>query len=253
VPSGTGGPLAEERFREVDDFLDALLIAPDPTLEAALEASAAAGLPPIQVSPSQGKFLYLLARIVGARRILEVGTLGGYSTIWLASALPAGGRLLTIEVDPRHAAVAEKNLREAGVADRVEVRVGRAIETLPKLSAESIGPFDLTFLDADKPSTPEYFDWAVRLSRPGSVIVVDNVVRRGAVADTADPDPNVQGIRRFLEHLAHEPRVSAVATQTVGRKGYDGFVLAVVAPSGGGVRERRSRTGGKPATRRLRA
>jgi predicted O-methyltransferase YrrM len=245
--------LAEERFREVDDFLDVLLIAPDPALEAALRASAAAGLPPIQVSPSQGKFLHLLARAVGARRILEVGTLGGYSTIWLARALPPEGRLLTLEVDPRHAEVAEVNLTRAGVSDRVEVRLGRAIDTLPKLLAGDVGPFDLTFLDADKPGTLEYFDWAVRLSRAGAVIVVDNVVRRGTVADAANPDPNARGIRRFLEHLARDARVSAVAIQTVGRKGHDGFVLAVVGPAGPRVRGRRHGRRGEPATVRPRA
>lgn len=253
MPPGVGGPVAGERWREVDDYLDALLIAPDPALEAALRASAAAGLPSIQVSPSQGKFLHLLARTIGARRILEVGTLGAYSTIWLARALPEGGRLLTLELDPTHAEVAETNLRRAGLMDRVEVRVGRAIETLPKLATEGLGPFDLTFIDADKPSTLEYFDWAVRLSRPGGVIVVDNVVRRGAVADAANPDPNVRGIRRFLERLAHDARVNAVATQTVGRKGYDGFVLAFVAPDGRRVRARRGRASGRSGTRRPRA
>jgi predicted O-methyltransferase YrrM len=223
--------VSEERWREVDDFLDALLIAPDPALEDALRASAALGLPPIQVSPSQGKWLHLLARIVGARRILEVGTLGGYSTIWLARALPPDGRLLTLEVDGRHAEVARTNLRRAGVADRVEVRLGPALTTLPRIAAEGAGPFDLTFIDADKPNTAEYFDWAVRLSRPGSVVVVDNVVRGGTVADDAGRDPNAQGMRRFLERLAHDPRVSSTAVQTVGRKGYDGFVLSVVASS----------------------
>jgi predicted O-methyltransferase YrrM len=242
--------LAEERFREVDDYLDALLVPADPTLEAALRASAAAGLPPIQVSPSQGKFLHLLARIVGARRILEVGTLGGYSTIWLARALPADGRLLTLEVDPRHAKVAETNLRNAGVGDRVEVRLGRAIDTLQRLAGEGVEPFDLTFIDADKPSTLEYFDWAVRLSRPGGVIVVDNVVRQGAVAHASNPDPNAQGIRRFLERLANDARVRAVAMQTVGRKGHDGFVLAVVGPA---ARERDDATRRKPGSRRPRA
>jgi len=224
------GPVADERWRQVDDFLDTLLGSPDPALEAALQASAAAALPAIQVSPSQGKWLHLLARAVKARRVLEVGTLGGYSTIWLARALPPDGRLVTLEVDPRHAEVARTNLHRAGVVDRVEVRLGRALETLPQLAAEGAGPFDLSFIDADKPSTAEYFDWAVRLSHPGSIIVVDNVVRGGAVADDADRDPNVQGIRRFLDRMAHEPRVSSTVLQTVGRKGYDGFALAVVGP-----------------------
>jgi len=220
--------MAEERWGEVDDFLDALLIAPDPALEAALRTSAAAGLPSIQVSPSQGKWLHLLALAVQARRILEVGTLGGYSTIWLARALPPEGRLVTLELDPVHAEVARANLVRAGVADRVEIRLGKALETLPKLADERAGPFDVTFIDADKPPTAEYFDWAVRLSHRGSVIVVDNVVRGGSVADAYDGDPKVEGIRRFLDRLAHEPRVHATVLQTVGRKGYDGFALAVV-------------------------
>jgi predicted O-methyltransferase YrrM len=245
--------LADERFLEIDDFLDALLIPHDPTLEAALRASAAAGLPSIQVSPSQGKFLHLLARLVGARRILEVGTLGGYSTIWLARSLPADGRLFSLELDPGHAEVARRNLKNAGAADRVEVRLGRAIDSLPKLAAEGVGPFDLTFLDADKPGTLEYFDWAVRLSRPGGIIVVDNVVRQGRVADSSDSDPNVRGIRRFLRHLATDVRVDAVAMQTVGRKGHDGFVLAVVGPVAHRVRKGERSTGGKSAPRRSRA
>ena len=221
--------MAEGRWREVDEWVDALFNPPDAALEAALEASAAAGLPAIQVSPSQGKWLHLLASLIEARSILEIGTLGGYSTIWLARALPPDGRLVTLEVDPKHAEVARANLRRAGVAGRVEIRLGRALETLPRLAAEGAGPFDLTFIDADKPSTAEYFDWAVRLSHPGSVIVVDNVVRRGAVADPADLDPNVRGIRRFLERMAREPRVQSTVIQTVGRKGYDGFAFAVVS------------------------
>ena len=223
-----GAPMSEERWGEVDDFLDALLIAPDPALEAALRTSAAAGLPSIQVSPSQGKWLHLLALAVRARRILEVGTLGGYSTIWLARALPPEGRLVTLELDPVHAEVARANLVRAGVADRVVIRLGKALETLPKLADERAGPFDVTFIDADKPPTAEYFDWAVRLSHRGSVIVVDNVVRGGSVADAYDGDPKVEGIRRFLDRLAHELRVHATVLQTVGRKGYDGFALAVV-------------------------
>ena len=221
--------MAEGRWREVDEWVDALFNPPDAALEAALEASAAAGLPAIQVSPSQGKWLHLLASLIEARSILEIGTLGGYSTIWLARALPPDGRLVTLEVDPKHAEVARANLRRAGVAGRVEIRLGRALETLPRLATEGAGPFDLTFIDADKPSTAEYFDWAVRLSHPGSVIVVDNVVRRGAVADPADLDPNVRGIRRFLERMAREPRVQSTVIQTVGRKGYDGFAFAVVS------------------------
>ena len=221
----------EALFREVDEYLEGLLVKEDASLRAALKASEEAGLPPIQVTPSQGKFLHLLARIVGARRILELGTLGGYSTIWLARALPRDGRLVTLELNAAHAAVAQVSLRNAGVADRVEIRLGRAVDTMAKLAAERVEPFDLTFIDADKPSTLEHFDAAVRLSRPGSVIVVDNVVRQGTVARAADPDPSVRGMRRFLERLANDSRVSAVASQTVGRKGYDGFVLAVVGSS----------------------
>jgi predicted O-methyltransferase YrrM len=212
----------------VDRYFEERMGLSDPALEAALADSAAAGLPTIQVSPAQGKFLHLLARALRARTILEVGTLGGYSTIWLARALPADGRLLSLELNPKHAEVARKNLERAGVARLVEVRVAPAIETLPKLLPEGFGPFDLAFIDADKPSTAEYFDWAVKLARPGSVIVVDNVVRGGAVADPASPDPNVQGIRRFFDRVQAEPRVSATALQTVGAKSYDGFAVVLV-------------------------
>jgi predicted O-methyltransferase YrrM len=236
----------EALFREVDDYLEGLLVREDASLRAALKASDEAGLPSIQVTPSQGKLLHLLARLVGARRILEVGTLGGYSTIWLARALPRDGRLLTLELNAAHAAVAEVNLGNAGVADRVQIRLGRALDTLAQLEAEHVEPFDLTFIDADKSNTLEYFDAAVRLSRPGSVIVVDNVVRQGTVARAADPDPSVLGMRRFLERLATDARVSAVASQTVGRKGYDGFVLAVV---GSGLPAVHARNRGRSAHR----
>ncbi|HEX4149238.1 MAG TPA: O-methyltransferase, partial [Pirellulales bacterium] len=195
---------------------------------AALAAIAAAGLPPISVSPNQGKLLWMLARIQAARSILEIGTLGAYSTIWLARALPVDGRLITLESDPRHAAVAQANIARAGLANRVELRLGLALETLPEIAAEGSGPFDLVFIDADKPSTPDYFDWALKLSHLGSVIIVDNVVRGGAVIDAASEDPSVQGVRRFHELLAAEPRVSATAIQTVGSKGYDGFAIALV-------------------------
>jgi len=203
-------------------------VSPDPALDAALQASAAAGLPPHNVSPTQGKLLALLARVQGARAILEIGTLGGYSAIWLARALPAGGHLVTLEADPRHAEVARANIAHAGVSDLVELRVGRALETLPHLAAEGRGPFDLVFIDADKPSNPEYFAWALTLTRRGSLIIADNVVRDGAVADAESTDSNVRGVRRFMDALAAEPRVSATAIQTVGSKGYDGFTLAVV-------------------------
>ncbi len=220
--------MSQELWTAVDDYIAGLLVPADPALDAALEASAAAGLPAIGVAPNQGKLLMLLAQLRGARSILEIGTLGGYSTIWLARALPAGGRLVTLEANPEYAQVARGNLARAGLAEVVEVRVGPAAETLPRLAAEGAGPFDLVFIDADKPSTPEYFGWALRLARRGTLIVVDNVVRDGAVADAGSEDDRVQGIRRFYEMAAAEPRVSATAIQTVGSKGYDGFALALV-------------------------
>jgi len=220
--------MTQDQWTAVDGYFDELLLPSDPALEAALEGSAAAGLPSINVSPSQGKLLFMLARIQGARSILEVGTLGGYSAIWLARALPADGRLVTIESDPKHADVARANIARAGFADAVEVRVGRALDTLPQLAAEGEGPFDLIFIDADKASIPEYFQWALKLSRCGSLIVVDNVVRGGAILDATSDHPAVQGVRRFLELVAAEPRVSATALQTVGRKGYDGFAIVLV-------------------------
>jgi predicted O-methyltransferase YrrM len=221
-------PTAHDTWVAVDDYLAGLLLGSDAALDAALDASAAAGLPPIQVSPTQGRFLHLLVRIAGARRVLEVGTLGGYSTIWLARALPPGGRLVTLELDERHAAVARANLDRAGVDDRVEVRVGPALETLPALEREGGEPFDLVFVDADKPSNADYLAWAVRLGRPGTVVVVDNVVRGGAVVDADDERPDVVGTRRLFDELAARSDVVATAIQTVGVKGYDGFVLAVV-------------------------
>jgi predicted O-methyltransferase YrrM len=217
-----------EQWTAVDEFLAKSLLTSDPALDAALEASAAAGLPPIQVSPCQGKLLHLLAQVHGARRILEIGTLGGYSTIWLARALPAGGRLLTLEVDPQHAQVASTNISRAHLSGVVDLRVGPALEILPRLAAEGHGPFDLIFIDADKPSTPEYFLWALKLSRPGSLIIVDNVIRKGSLIEADSADPAVQGMRRFIELLAAEPRVTATAIQTVGSKGYDGFAIALV-------------------------
>jgi predicted O-methyltransferase YrrM len=220
--------MTQEQWTAVDHYITDLLAPPDPALEAALQASAAAGLPSINVTPNLGKLLHLLARVQGARTILEVGTLGGYSTIWLARALPTGGRLITLEAEPRYAEVARANLARAGLADIVEQRLGPALETLPQLAAEGRGPFDLIFIDADKPNNPEYFAWALKLTRRGSLIVVDNVVRNGAVVDAASDDPKVQGVRRFNELLAAEPRVSATAIQTVGSKGYDGFAVALV-------------------------
>jgi predicted O-methyltransferase YrrM len=200
----------------------------DAALEAALAANAAAGLPGIDVAPNQGMLLELLARIQGASSILELGTLGGYSTIWLARALPPGGRLVTLESVQRHADVARENIARAGFADVVELRVGAALETLPQLVAEGYGPFDMIFLDANKDNYPEYFTWALELSRPGTLIVADNVVRGGRVADPDNDNPYVAGARRFIELVGAEPRVTATTIQTVGSKGYDGFTLAVV-------------------------
>ena len=218
----------QEQWTAVDRYITDSLVPPDPILEAALEANAAAGLPSIDVAPNQGKLLHLLAMTKGARRILEIGTLGGYSTIWLARALPEGGRVVTLEFDPHHAKTATENLRKAGVLDRVEILVGRAIDSLPTLEHSAATPFDLIFIDADKESYTEYLEWALKLSRVGTVIVADNVVREGKVVDAECPDPMVQGVRRFTERLAAEPRLSATVLQTVGMKGYDGFALAVV-------------------------
>jgi predicted O-methyltransferase YrrM len=212
----------------VDSYLTDLLVPSDEALRGALQSCQEAGLPPIQVSAAQGKLLHLLARMIGARRILEIGTLGGYSTIWLARALPPNGRLVTLESEAIHAKVARENIVRAGLDATVELRLGPALETLPLLAAEKAGPFDFIFVDADKTNTAPYFEWSLRLSRPGTIIVVDNVVRKGAVADAHSDDPSVQGMRRFLDLLAAERRVSATAIQTVGSKGYDGFVLALV-------------------------
>jgi predicted O-methyltransferase YrrM len=217
--------VTQDTWTSVDRYVSETFSHADPILAAAQRAASSAGLPDIAVSPPQGKFLHLLARIAGARRMLEIGTLGGYSTIWLARALPAGGRLISLEFDPRHADVARANIASAGFADRVDVRVGRALDLLPGLGDE---PFDLVFIDADKPSTTDYFRWALKLSRPGTVIVVDNVVRDGRVVD-ANGDADVQGMRRFLEAAGAEARVSATVIQTVGVKGYDGFALALVS------------------------
>jgi len=218
----------EELWSSVDHYLTDLLLPSDPVLYAALGDSREAGLPAINVSPAQGKLLNLLARVRGATKILEVGTLGGYSTIWLARALPPGGRLVTLEFEPRHAAVAQNNIERAKLSEMVEIRLGKAIETLPQLEAEGHGPFDLVFIDADKPRTADYFQWALRLTRPGSLIVVDNVVRKGKVIDVGSEDENVRGVRRFLELAATQPCVSGTAIQTVGIKGYDGLAILLV-------------------------
>jgi predicted O-methyltransferase YrrM len=220
--------MTQELWTAVDQYISGLLVRSDPALDGALESSAAAGLPAINVAPNQGKLLHLLVRIHGARSILEIGTLGGYSTIWLARALPPGGKVVTLEADLKHAAVARANLARAHLAAVVDVRLGRALDTLPLIAQEGLGPFDFFFIDADKANIPHYFQWALDLSRPGSVIVVDNVVRKGAVLDASSDDPNVQGVRRFNELVAAERRVSATAIQTVGSKGYDGFAIAVV-------------------------
>ena len=213
-------------WSQVDAYLVDHLIPPDAALADALAANEAAGLPPIDVSPPQGKFLNILARLVGARRILEIGTLGGYSTIWLARTLPAGGQLVTLEFSPHHAKTAAANIAKAGLSHAVTIHVGPALESLPKLPADA--PFDLIFVDADKRSNPDYLAWAIKLSRKGSVIVVDNVVRDGMLLDAATSDPDVQGMRRLFELLENEPRVTATALQTVGSKGWDGFAIAIV-------------------------
>lgn len=220
--------MSEKTWTAVENYFTELLVRPDAALNAALEANSAAGFPAIDVPPTTGKFLYLLALIHGARSVLEIGTLGGYSTIWLARALPAGGRLVTLEADPKHAEVARANIARAGLADVVELRLGLALDSLPKLAAEGRGPFDLIFIDADKPNNPEYFAWALKLSRRGTLIVADNVVRNGAVIDARTQDASVKGVQRMNELIAAEPRVTATAIQTVGSKGYDGFALALV-------------------------
>jgi predicted O-methyltransferase YrrM len=220
--------MTQEVWSTVERYISSLIVRPDAALDAALAASESAGLPPINVSPNQGKLLQMLAQMVGARNILEIGTLGGYSTIWMARALPAGGRLVTLEADLKHAEVARTNIMGAGLADVVDLQVGTALETLPRLAAAAHAAFDLIFIDADKTNTVPYFNWALKLSRPGSVIIVDNVVRNGAVADPASSDRDVQGMRRFYDVLRDEPRVTATAIQTVGSKGYDGFAIAIV-------------------------
>ena len=216
--------MASRLWQDVDRYITDTLVQPDEALDAALAASDAAGLPPISVSPAHGKLLWLLARTLGAKRILEIGTLGGYSTIWLARGLAPGGRLITLEALDKHAAVARSNIDRAGLAEVVEIRVGQALATLPSVE----GPFDLSFIDADKQNNAEYFSWALKLSRPGSLIVVDNVVREGAVIDAHSRDKAVQGVRRLNQLIAAERRVAATAIQTVGLKGYDGFAIALV-------------------------
>ena len=217
-----------ERWTAIDEYVSELLAPHDEAFEAALEASEAAGLPAIQVSPPQGKLLQLLAEVHGSRNVLEFGTLGGYSTIWLGRGLPEGGRLTTLEAEPRYAEVARENIERAGLGEVVELRVGAALDTLEEMEAEGAGPFDLVFIDADKVHTPDYFAWALEHSRVGSLIVADNVVRGGTLADAHSDDPATRAQRHFHEILANEPRVSATTIQTVGAKGYDGFTVVLV-------------------------
>jgi predicted O-methyltransferase YrrM len=212
----------------VDQYLDKMLITPDSTLKDALATASKAKLPAIQVSSAQGKLLHLLVRIMGARNILEIGTLGGYSTIWMARALPEGGRIITLEADPKHAEVARKNFARSGVGNKVELRIGKALDTLPEIAVDGRGPFDMFFIDANKSNMPEYFEWSLKLARVGSVIIADNVVREGAVLEAKSKDADIQGIRRFLEMVGKEKRVSGTALQTVGTKNYDGFALVLV-------------------------
>ncbi len=220
--------MSQELWSEVDRYIAEHLLGEDSVLDAALADSAAAGLPAIAVSPPQGKLLHLLARVHGARRILEVGTLGGYSTIWLARALGEDGRVVTLELDPRYAEIAAANIERAGLAGLIEIRVGDAHESLAALIAEAPEPFDMVFIDADKQSTPEYFTAALELSRPGGVVVVDNVVRGGALIDADGQDPGARGMRRFHEQLSGDVRVSATTIQTVGSKGYDGLTVVLI-------------------------
>ncbi|WP_035844756.1 O-methyltransferase [Kitasatospora azatica] len=223
--------MTQQQWTAVDEYLNGVLVGEDAALTAALQTSEKAGLPQIAVSPTQGKLLNLLALGIGARRILEVGSLGGYSAIWMGRALPADGRLISLELSPAHAAVARANLHEAGLEKVAEVRTGRAADSLAELVDDGAEPFDLVFIDADKPSIPEYFEWSLRLTHPGSLIIVDNVIRSGAVADPDSTDPSVLGIRRLHELIAANPQVEATAIQTVGSKGYDGFTLIRVMPA----------------------
>ncbi|WP_242219343.1 O-methyltransferase [Bacillus cereus group sp. BfR-BA-01380] len=217
-----------QKWIEVDAYITNQLLSADETLKNVLEANSKAGLPAIDVAPNQAKFLHLLALIQGAKRILEIGTLGGYSTIWLARALPADGHLITLELDDHHAEVAKSNIASAGLSDLVEVRIGPALETLPKLNDEGVGPFDFIFIDADKQNNSEYVKWALKLSRKGTVIIGDNVVRKGEVVNASSTDPNVRGTRNFFDVLASESKLTSTAIQTVGSKGYDGFAIGVV-------------------------
>jgi len=219
---------AHKIWIDVDRYFVDTLNLSDPILDATMTANAAAELPAIDVTPNQGKLLHIFAKLVSARKILEMGTLGGYSTIWLARALPPGGRVVYLEFNPKHADVAKSNIQRAGLSDRVEIRVGAALDSLPIIQEERLGPFDFIFIDADKPNNPGYLEWAIKLSRPGTLIIVDNVVRDGAVADAASTDPTIEGTRRMFDLMASDSRLSSTALQTVGSKGYDGFAMAIV-------------------------
>ena len=220
--------MTEDLWTKVDQYFSGKLLTRDPILDAAVEAAEKAGLPPIAVSPNQGKFLQMLAQLVNARAILELGTLGGYSTIWMARGMRDGGRLITVELDPKHAEIARSNISRAGLKDVVDIRIGSALEVLPQLSAEKRGPFDLIFIDADKQNIPAYFEWSMKLSHPGTLIIVDNVVRDGEVIDANSPDDRIAGVRKFVDLLAAESRASGTTIQTVGTKGYDGFTMVLV-------------------------
>ncbi|MFD1178698.1 O-methyltransferase [Paenibacillus puldeungensis] len=216
------------RWNEVDRYLEQQLIGPDSLMENVLKNNHAAGLPPFDVTPTQGKFLHLLVQLCGAKHVLEIGTLGGYSTIWMARALPEDGHIVTLEVSPHHAETAARNFKLAGLEERITIRTGDALEQLAHMNQELYAPFDLIFIDADKPNNPHYLNWALHFSRPGTVIVGDNVVREGEIIDHLSSDPRIQGVRSFYDQLRNEPRVSATALQTVGSKGYDGFMIGIV-------------------------
>ncbi|WP_199042013.1 O-methyltransferase [Glycomyces salinus] len=220
--------MGQSQWTEVDEFLERLLVGEDEVLAAAIAASQRAGLPPIQISAAQGKLLYLLAKTLGARRVLEIGTLGGYSAIWMARALPSSGHLISLEASPKHAEVASANITRAGLVGTVEIRVGLAADSLAALGGEDPEPFDMVFIDADKAGYPHYLEWALKLTRPGSLIVADNVVRGGAVADALSSDSNVQGVRAYLESVAAHPNLEGTVMQTVGVKGYDGLSIVRV-------------------------
>lgn len=220
--------MSQDLWTQIDDYINQIAIKPDAALDAAAAAAAAAGLPPISVTPAHGKLLHLIARAQGAKRILEIGTLAGYSTIWLARAVLPAGQVISLESNETHAHIARENMLRAGLSARVQIRVGAALDALPRLATEKQLPFDFTFIDADRTNLAEYFDWAVKLSHPGSVIIVDNVVRKGGVIDPASEDANIKGVRRFNDRLATDTRVTATMVQTVSAKGYDGFAMALV-------------------------